>query len=278
MTQRTQVALATDHGKQHAIAPAFVEILGWQIEVAAIDTDSWGTFTGDVPRLLSPRETAREKAQRGAVSLGLGLGVGSEGTIGPHPHVPFLTSDLEILAFVDLEEGYAVFESVLSTEIVAVSEMWSTNLSLVDLVERADLPRHALIARTVNTSPPMIHKGITTLDELKRCLSKLQEADAHAEILIESDYRAMMSPSRQAVIEQCAHKLATRLTRLCPSCSTRGWGVVDHERGVPCRGCGTLSRDAISADIEGCVRCDHRVTSLRAVSEVDPAQCQVCNP
>ena len=278
MTSKTCVALATQHGKERQFSPAFAEILGWDIEVATVDTDAWGTFSGDIPRLLSPRDAALEKARSGARALGSARGLGSEGTIGPHPSIPFLTVDHEIAAFVDLEGGLEVVEHVLSTDVVAVSDRWHENLSLDDVIEQADLPRHALIVRTETASSPIVVKGITSREGLERAIGSIHRDDPGATIVLESDHRAMMSPSRQAAIEECARKLATRLSRLCPSCSARGWGVVDHARGVLCRECGTFSLDAIFGDVEGCARCEHRVTMSRGISEVDPAQCQVCNP
>lgn len=276
--QSTRVALATQHGKERQVAPAFADTLGWTIERAETDTDVWGTFAREVPRVLSPLNTALEKARSGARQLGLRAGVGSEGTIGPHPHIPFVTVDHEVLAFVDLAEGFEVVEHVLSTDTVAVSELWHENLLLDDIMERADLPHHALIVRTDTPSSPMVVKGITSREGLERAIHSIRSDDPGATIVLESDHRAMMSPSRQKVIRDCARKLVMRLAQYCPACATRGWGVVDLERGIPCRGCGTLSQDAISADVEGCVRCDYRVTVPREFSEVDPAQCQVCNP
>lgn len=278
MTSKTRVALATQHGKEKQFSPVFAEVLGWHITVAPLDTDVWGTFSGDVPRHLSPRDTALEKARTGARSLGYARGMASEGTVGPHPAIPFLTVDHEIAAFVDLESGIEVVESVLNPDIVAVSEIWDDTVLLEDIMEKADLPRHALIARTDSGSSPMVVKGMTSRAELERAIDTIRRDDPDATIVFESDHRAMMSPSRQVAIEECARKLATRLASLCPSCSAMGWGLVDCERGVPCRECGTLSADAISGDVEGCVRCDHRITIRRGISEVDPAHCLVCNP
>ena len=127
------VAFATRHGKETQLRAAFSEVLSWHIDVAAVDTDLFGTFTGDVPRRLSPRETALAKARRGAEALGLARGLGSEGTIGPHPGIPFLTANHEILAFIDRDEGFELVESVTSTDILAVSESWSPELSLEEL-------------------------------------------------------------------------------------------------------------------------------------------------
>lgn len=278
MTRRTRVALATQHGKERQVAPPFAQILGWEIEVAPLDTDQWGTFSGDTPRHLSPQETALEKARSGALSLGLSAGLGSEGTIAPHPGIPFLMVDHEVLAYVDVEEDFEIVEQVVSTDVVAISEEWHDGCSIDELIAQADLPRHAVIAKTVETLMPTVLKGLTSKAELESALNFLGASRPESRIVFETDHRAMMSPSRQAVIEQCAQVLANRLARLCPSCSARGWGVVDRKLGVSCSECGTLSLDAISADVEGCVKCDHRVTVSRGLSEIDPAQCQVCNP
>ncbi len=42
------------HKKEAAIAPAFAEFLGMQVVVAAIDTDQYGTFAGEIKRMHSP--------------------------------------------------------------------------------------------------------------------------------------------------------------------------------------------------------------------------------
>ena len=58
--QGAVAALATRHGKEAAVAPAMAEALGLEIMVPAeLDTDSLGTFTGELPRPASMRETAR---------------------------------------------------------------------------------------------------------------------------------------------------------------------------------------------------------------------------
>jgi hypothetical protein len=272
------VALATRHGKERQLRAAFSDVLGWNISVAAIDTDSFGTFTGDVPRSMSPRETALAKARRGAEALGLARGLGSEGTIGPHPGIPFVTAAHEIIAFVDRDEGFELVESVVSTDVLAVSEPWTPELSLEELGGRAGLPAHGLIVRTVGSSLAKIHKGLTTLEGLRQAIAECQSSDPGAQIQVESDFRAMMSPTRQAVIETCAWKLANRLARLCPECSCPGWGLVGYEYGATCGGCGAPSSDVASADIEGCARCDYRVVAPRPVVQVNPAQCDVCNP
>ncbi len=272
------VALASKHRKESLLGPAFESLLGWTVELADFDTDSLGTFTGDVPRLLSPMETVLAKARAGALGRGVSRGLASEGTIGPHPAIPFVTVTRELVAFVDVATGHQVVESVVSSDIHALSETWSEETSLQSLAQRADFPRHAVIVRTAGFAKPVIVKGIRSPEKLAEAIDLCRRAGGGSDVVIETDYRAMECPSRQAIIEDCAWKLASRLTRLCPRCETRGWGVVDFQFGVPCGACGSISRDAIRADIEGCEGCDHRVALPRESASIDPARCDVCNP
>lgn len=49
--------------------------------------------------------------------------------------------------------------------------------------------------------------------------------------------RAHHNPTRMQVIEELADKLAQRLMTPCPACDMPGFGIVDIERGLPCRLC-----------------------------------------
>lgn len=273
-----RVALATMHGKEDQIGPELKAILGWCVEVADIDTDQLGTFTGDIPRQLSPRDTAIRKAYLGAEKLGLAKGMGSEGTIGPHPSVPFLTVNRELIGFVDREHGIELVESSVSGDIWAFSEVWKSSTNVRELAERSGLPTHGLIVRTTESENPLIRKGITNVAELERAIKDCRSREGASDIVIESDFRAMMSPTRQATIRACATKIAKRLRRECDRCKAPGWGDVDVEYGVSCQLCGELSFEHVSASIEGCVRCDYRQRVSRPDSFIDPSHCSFCNP
>jgi hypothetical protein len=66
-----KVALATKHGKLDQLLPAFELLENFELVLAEIDTDVFGTFSGETPRLSSPLETAIAKAKAGAAKLGL---------------------------------------------------------------------------------------------------------------------------------------------------------------------------------------------------------------
>jgi len=276
MKTALRVALATQHGKEAVIAPEFAQTLGWRVEVVAIDTDAYGTFSGDCPRELGPEATALAKARGGIDASGIPRGLASEGTIGPDPRMPLITADHEILAYVDLEHGTQLTQWHHSADIVAFSHTISAETSWEELARQADLPQHAVIVR--NDSQPVywVRKGLREIDEVRDAVRACQY-DTGGPVVVETDYRAMVCPSRQAVIGACAKKLATRLSTPCPQCSTGGWGVVGVQRGLPCRECGTLAQEAIAGEEWGCVSCDHTVVTPSAET-VDPARCPRCNP
>lgn len=131
--------LATRHGKLECIGPPLEE-LGLVVAVIDVDTDVLGTFTGEFPRTSSPLETAIAKARLGMAATGVPLGLASEGSFGPHPAVPWITVDREIVVLVDDRRGLVVAGVASSTDVVAASMTLGPSQDLAPLVERADLP------------------------------------------------------------------------------------------------------------------------------------------
>ena len=132
--------LATKHAKDEAIGSVFHDLLGIQVQVVNIDTDSFGTFAGDIPRTDSPLNTAVAKARAGMAESGNALGLASEGTIGPDPFMPFITADIETIVFVDDERGIIVSETTRSTEIVAIRETVVADEDLTEAPRKSRLP------------------------------------------------------------------------------------------------------------------------------------------
>ena len=94
-----RAVLATMHGKERAIVPAFRDILGIDIEVPGnLDTDQLGTFSGEVERAGTMDEVLVAKAKLGLKMSGLDLAIASEGSFGPHPQMPFIPVGLKTRA------------------------------------------------------------------------------------------------------------------------------------------------------------------------------------
>lgn len=264
-------AFATKHGKELQVAPELVH-LGITLQIAPVDTDSLGTFTGEVERTGTPKEVVLRKARLGMEATGLEYGLASEGSIGPDPLIPFLSSDIECLAWVDDRLGIEIVEFYRGMDIKAARSVISEKKALVDFLQKADFPNHGLIVR----SGDVIHKGINDAAKLEVIINDL--SCNGKEVVIENDLRAHFSPSRQKNITAVAKQLAQRLAQLCKGCEAPGWGVVGNIYGVECRECGGLAEKAVRGKIYSCAKCELKEEALNQREFVEPAECQYCNP
>lgn len=271
------VALATKHGKLIQIAPWIEALDGWTVELAEIDTDQFGTFSGDVARENSPRDTAVAKARAAADLAGTEYGLASEGTIGAHPAYPWINSDHEILALVRRTDDFVLTETFLSPEIQAHSAEVDENTELDAVAAKLNLPTHAAIIFAVGDVDTVLHKGLHDPIEFKW---KIVEAFSSGEkiLRVENDFRAMHSPSRQANISRCAEILAKRIATQCAACGEIGFGKVGYDYGLPCRECAQLVQTVANAERHACVSCGHTELRPLGLVSVDPSRCDFCNP
>ncbi len=272
-------ALATKHDKLGLIGPPLERAVGLQVEAVAVDTDSLGTFTGDIARRGTPLETAIAKARLGMSATGQTLGIASEGSIGPDPTMPLVITDRELVVLVDDDRRTVVSGSYTSSDIVTATAAVAPGNDLDALLTAADFPTHQLIARPNAGSIHPIRKGIANVEDLTASVSECAQASSDGFACIETDLRAHACPSRQAIITAAAERLAQRLAALCPSCGSPGWGVVDVLFGIPCAWCGSEVRRP-RAEVDGCEACKHQeIRSVVALeARADPAECQICNP
>ena len=273
-----KIALTTKHEKLHLIAPAFSEQIGCELIEVNLDTDELGTFTGEIERSAPPRDTAIAKARLGMRAAGLQIGIASEGSIGADPLIPFLQSDIEHLVLVDDARGIVITESYRTFEITAATITAAPGDDLAQFLAEADFPHHALIVRPSGTPSSDAIKGITDQAHLRMAIDSCAPLAPDGRVVVESDLRAMHSPSRQKNITEAAKLLAARVAQLCPACDLPGWGHVGYERGLPCEACGRQQPNALRQEILGCVACDHTQPGTMLATALDPAHCGGCNP
>jgi len=269
------VVMPTKHDKAKLVSKHFNEILAMQVQEVFVDTDVFGTFSGEIERVGTPLETAVKKARVGIETTGNPFALASEGSVGPDPVFGFINANIETMVFVDDELDIQIHETIKSNEILAFTTTTTKN-NLEEFLKKADFPNHALIVKPNNGQGAV--KGIRDLIELEEAIKKSRDASSDGEAIIESDLRAMCSPSRQKNISAVALKLVQRLSKTCTDCQTPGWGLKSFTRGVECSECGEFSADAIKQEVLCCFKCEY--TALGAVINVtlDPARCMNCNP
>ena len=270
------VALATLHQKGALAQEAFLETLGMRVEEATVDTDQFGTFSGDVERTLSPKEVLKAKAELGIAHSQSKYGLASEGTIGADPVVGFLNSDIEHVGFFDSVNDLFISHSFRSFDIQAHTHQYAPGENLGTFLAKADFPHHQLIVKSFDSGVKPLAKGISTIEELTKVL-RSADAEGLRKITIESDLRAHASPSRAANIKKAFAELAAKINTPCPQCDCPGWGVTSSIPGLACLDCGEET-EAVKAYIYGCISCTFTKEGDPIAEGVDPSRCNWCNP
>lgn len=262
-----KVALITKHHKAQWIAPV-LKPLGYDvIESDNFDTDTLGTFAGEIERILSPKEAALTKAKKACELTQTDWGLGSEGSFGGGPAPGLINWNDEILCMYQAStntEIYAHAGSPTSVSEITTGGRVPVNQKLLRL------PGQHWIVRTDQS----IEKGLSTdtvIERLTRGQIDLNDCK------IEPDLRAMHCPQRQKVIAQAAQDLAMRLSAKCPKCQAFNFVVKEKEAGLPCAMC-TLPTQEAKAWIRICETCNHRESETVEHQSADPGKCQYCNP
>ncbi len=276
--ERTLV-VATMHGKEKVILPVLEARLGVRGVVASgLNTDQFGTFTGEIPREGSPLETARRKVMAALDATGASLGIASEGSFGPHPAIPFLAADAELLLLVDRDNGAEIVAQEISPDTNYGRKVCRTLAEVEAFAQRALFPSHALIVHGGNVhDKDLVTKGIADPARLREAASAI--LSRQATVTIETDMRAFHNPSRMRVIAKATETLLQKLTSPCPAC---GWpGFVPKEKipGLPCAWCGEPTSLALAV-VSRCDRCGHALKQAypNGLRKSDPAYCDKCNP
>ena len=266
--------LVTKHGKQHLLAPVFAES-GWTLDTVYADTDSLGTFSGDVPRRHSPLETARRKALLGAELGDAPWLVASEGSIGSR--WPGIVDDVELVALVARDTHTVVRGRAVGYGLRAVQFQVDSTTTESEIIRRctdADLPRHRLLVATSDRGDRAIGDLAHVEDVLDACQ---RLARPHRTLTVQTDFRAHLCPSRQTVIIDAAKDLMLRMSQECPTCGAPGFGEEKSVPGRPCADCGAPTDDAI-AQRWACPTCTFQEDRPMKGEGADPAHCSWCNP
>jgi len=276
-----KTCLATKHGKEKVVARPFRHALGVEIMVPAdLDTDSLGTFSNEIPRLGKPLDVCFQKARMGMAAAGLPFGIANEGSFGPHPSMPFIASDYEIIAFVDDERGFSIHETLFSLKTNYAHREVCGPVELDEWLQAVKFPSHGLIVQPKSDNPQITaEKGIVSLAHLRAAIARATARSERATALVATDMRAHFNPTRMALIRRLAFRMARRLATPCPSCQAPGWGMTGQSKGLPCKECG-MPTEMILSEIFTCTACTHREERPRldGLREAPIDRCPCCNP
>ncbi len=269
--------MGTMHGKERQVAPAFADELGARVIAPdGIDTDQFGTFTGEVTRTLTPMAAATAKARLAMSVAGVRYGLASEASYDTW--LGMLAMHEEILVFVDDTRGIRVAEGVNIPGSPGAPRLVDCADHAVDAARDFGFPHQgAAVKASVADRIRVFGKGITDIRELIDAVDVAVAAADARQAWLEPDLRAHHNPSRREVIATLANRLARRLATPCPRCACPGYGKVAVDEGLPCHACGCPT-SLIVADVHGCQVCDQSSVVARTVGTAEPRFCPACNP
>ncbi|STX81292.1 Uncharacterised protein [Legionella busanensis] len=270
------VLLVSKHKKEQAIGPVFQDKIGCELCVSDFDTDLFGTFTGEIPRAHNAYQTCILKAKTAALIADYVYSLASEGSFGPHPSLPFVASDHEIMVFVDLKNDWIIADQLITPRTNYKTLTLNPSTEIDSFLHAVHFPSHAVTLQ-VNQSKEILGKGIQDRSFLSN-LIKLGFTKGE-ELLIATDMRAMMNPTRMAVLVTLAEKLATRILTYCSVCKAPGFGFVSTTEYLLCSLCDAPT-SLYRFELWGCVACEHQEKKPRAdnVKKANPTFCNDCNP
>ncbi|AFY53355.1 hypothetical protein Riv7116_0768 [Rivularia sp. PCC 7116] len=274
--------LATMHKKERVIAPLLDKELGIKVTVPQnFNTDKFGSFTREIERSGSQIEAARLKAQQALLVTGESLAIASEGSFAPHPSLPYIPCNRELVILIDLKNDLEIIGEELSTDTNHNHLKVSNIQQALEFADKVGFPQHGLVVM-LNDYPENneeIIKGINTEAALTEAINSALKKSSNGAVHLETDMRAMYNPTRMKNIGKATLNLIEKINSLCPNCSTPGFDIVQQIPGLPCEWCSaptTLTKSVIYK----CQKCGFRKekSSPQGKQFAEPAQCIYCNP
>lgn len=272
------LVIATKHQKEKVMAPLLEKELGVKCVVPEnFNTDLLGTFSGEIERVDDPLTTLRNKCLMAARLTGCDLVAGNEGSFGPHPALFFAHANDEMAMLLDLKNNLEIVERELNTTTNFAGCDIASEQELLAFAKKVLFPSHGIILKKEKTDYSIVLKGITTYIGLLEGYGKVKDGQGKA--YAETDMRAMFNPTRMANIEKATMKLVSKVSSLCPQCSTPGFGIIDSKRGLPCMLCGSPTQSVLS-HVYGCLKCGYTkdLEHPYGKTQEDPRFCDFCNP
>ncbi len=267
--------MLTKHEKLPLVAPA-LKGLGFELQLTTdFDTDTLGTFSGEIPREQTPLECVKTKAKLAAELSGLRYGIGSEGSFGGGPMPGLVNWDDELLAFYDSHTERYIVASASGP--VPLASLITDDLSqLQSHIAKAE-PEQRWVCQ-VNE---LLAKGLTGFTDLQQWLTDhqllLASGNTKTAVTLSPDLRAHYCPARQIYIRKAAEQLAERLQSRCPACQSPNFWRTSAQKGLPCAAC-DFPTPRVKNYLKSCDCCGHSELEAATETVADPSYCPRCNP
>jgi hypothetical protein len=273
--------LATMHNKEKVISPLLKEHLGINLIVRkGLNTDIFGTFTREIKRPDTQIITARLKAKKALKMYDEEIAIASEGSFAPHPLIPYIYANREIIIFLDQENDLEIIGEVFSMETNFNHQTISSLEEAEEFAHKVGFPEHGLVISfdNISTGKTQFIKGITSKENL---INSVETAikNTNGKFHIETDMRAMYNPTRMKNIAFATQDLINKINSLCPQCNTPGFMINQKIPGLPCELCHQPT-SLIKAVIFQCQKCNFTQQQLFPNNQefADPSLCEYCNP
>ncbi len=278
MFKERKIVIATMHQKEQVIQPILESNLGCTCLLAEnLNTDLFGTFSGEIERFDDPISTARKKCELAMELTNTNIAIASEGSFGTHPSYFFASADDEFIMLKDIRNDLEIIVRELTLDTNFNAGYINTIDELEVFAEKVKFPAHGIIIRKSESDTSKVIKGITTWKKLYAGFNRYK--NMYGTVYVETDMRAMYNPTRMEVIRQLTLKLVDKINSKCPICSTPGFSITDVNEGLLCSYCQFPTR-SIKSHIYSCAKCHYTEEKNFPNNKKteDPMYCDICNP
>lgn len=278
MFEGRKLLIATKHKKENVISPLMEREFNVISEINSLfDTDTLGTFTGEVDRKDDVITTLKKKCLNAMKLHNSDLGIASEGSFGAHPSLFFIPGNEEFLIFIDLKNDLEIIASELTTETNFNAQYVTTKKELLEFTKLVKFPSHGLILKSDRIKYDEVHKGITDESELFKIFDYIKKK--YGKVYVETDMRANYNPTRMHTIKKTTQKLIEKIKNKCQQCGTPGFDISTINRGLPCIQCNSSTKSILSI-IYTCKKCNFSMEKMHPNNKKseDPMYCDNCNP
>ena len=148
MFRNRPMVVGTMHRKEQSISPVFQEELQVLPFVpVGFQTDFLGTFTGEVTRLQTAKETVKDKCLAAMQFSNCEMGIATEASFGPHPEVFYAAAHEEWMVFLDIKHGLEIYERVFTTNTNYAHQEISDSLVITVGTSKSNLSSAKLILK-----------------------------------------------------------------------------------------------------------------------------------